>query len=70
MKYEIFLITGEWVAVFESNWHFKEYEHLFYNDGSERRNFIITRVTHDIYGGSGHTVRLYCQEKKVYGSNL
>ena len=38
----------------------------FVHDDQTKRNFIIIRLTHDVFQQNKHVIRLYCQEKKVY----
>ncbi|MFD3448401.1 hypothetical protein ACFDTO_27785 [Microbacteriaceae bacterium 4G12] len=66
MKYEMFSTIGDKITEFESEWHFREQEQIFLQFTSEKRNFIITHITHDLYANKDHIIRLYCQEKKVY----
>ena len=41
-------------------------EQIFVHDDQTKRNFIIIRLTHDVFQQNKHVIRLYCQEKKVY----
>ncbi|PGZ98073.1 hypothetical protein COE51_12245 [Bacillus pseudomycoides] len=66
MKYELFLVSGGHITTFDSMWHFKEGEQIFFKDEKEKRNFSIIRITHDVFHKNEHIIRLYCQEKKVY----
>lgn len=66
MKYELFLVSGDSITSFESQWQFQQGEQIFFNDKTEKRNLIIVRITHDVNETNEHVVRLYCQEKKVY----
>lgn len=66
MKYELFLVSGDPITSFESQWQFQQGEQIFFHDKAEKRNLIIARITHDVNKTNEHVVRLYCQEKKVY----
>lgn len=68
MKYELFLVNGEYVTTFNSAWQFKEGEQVFFKDEKEqeKRNFSIVNITHDMFQKNEHVIHLYCQEKKVY----
>ncbi|CAM4349176.1 hypothetical protein BAMA_07190 [Bacillus manliponensis] len=66
MNYELFLVGGEYITSFTSQWQFQQGEQIFFNEKAEKRNLIIIRVTHDVTEERGHSIRLYCQEKKVY----
>ncbi|MEI4831888.1 MULTISPECIES: hypothetical protein [Bacillus] len=66
MKYELFLVNGGHITTFDSMWQFKEGEQIFFHEEKEKRNFIIIRLTHDVFHKNEHVIRLYCQEKKVY----
>ena len=66
MQYELFSVSGNHIMTFESTWRFQEGEQIFLHDDTTKRNFIIIRVTHDVFRTNTHVIRLYCQEKKVY----
>lgn len=66
MRYELFSVSGDHVTTFESTWHFQQGEQIFVHDEEDKRNFIISRITHDLLHANTHVIRLYCQEKKVY----
>lgn len=68
MRYELFSVSGDHITTFESAWRFQEGEQIFVHDDQTKRNFIIIRLTHDVFQQNKHVIRLYCQEKKVYKS--
>ncbi|HDR4549188.1 hypothetical protein [Bacillus cereus] len=66
MRYELFSVSGDHITTFESAWRFQEGEQIFVHDDQTKRNFIIIRLTRDVFQQNKHVIRLYCQEKKVY----
>ncbi|MGW6190989.1 hypothetical protein ACWFRC_09685 [Bacillus cereus] len=66
MQYELFSVSGDHITTFESTWRFQEGEQIFVHDDNTKQNFIIIRLTHDLFQKNTHVIRLYCQEKKVY----
>ncbi|MCP8969123.1 hypothetical protein [Ectobacillus ponti] len=66
MKYTIFSVSEGFIADFSSDWLFRTGEVLFFCEEERKRNFVVTRVTHDVSHAGEHIVRLYCTEKKVH----
>ena len=66
MKYLVYLINGEKIATFTSDWKFKEKEQIFIHLKDGKKNFVIKHITHDLGLNNEHVIRLYGHEKKVY----
>lgn len=49
MQYELFSVSGDHITTFESTWRFQEGEQIFVHDDNTKRNFIIIRLTHDLF---------------------
>ncbi|HHI3608154.1 TPA: hypothetical protein QCU10_002853 [Bacillus anthracis] len=49
MRYELFSVSGNHITTFESAWRFQEGEQIFVHDDQTKRNFIIIRLTHDVF---------------------
>ena len=61
-----FSVSGDNITTFESAWRFQEENRFLFMMIETKRNFIIIRLTHDVFQQNKHVIRLYCQEKKVY----
>lgn len=69
LNYEIYSMSGQKVHQFQSIWKYKENEQVFVWLGAGKKNFIINHITHDVFEDGKHVVRLYVQERKLYGNN-